>query len=139
MGTPLNRRAVLQSGALVAGALAIGAGAWDDGARAQSSLVAGETETPIAGRLTAWVGIDAERGAWLRLVELAAPGPRDVLATALAAGSVTSTLTEADAMALGAVARSWHVPQAECAIGHGCIVHRSSGRSVPYGVWADFA
>ncbi len=140
MRASLNRRAVLQSGALAAGALALSGGAWSGSAQAGNVPVAGEADRPIAGRLTAWLAIDFDRGARLRLVELETTShtPREIVAAQLPAGSVMTAASEANLTALAAVAQSWRVAPADCAIGHGCIVHRPSGRSVPYGVWADF-
>jgi hypothetical protein len=76
----------------------------------------------------------------LRLVELdARHQSREIAAVELPASSVTAAGAEANAWAVAAVAHSWQVSPADCAIGRGRIVHPASGRSVPYAVWIDFA
>jgi hypothetical protein len=138
MGGSLHRRTVLQSGAFAAGAFAFGGGLWNGAASA--APVAPDMAPPITGRLVAWLVIDAEREASLRLAELDAARPtREIASVTLPASSVMALSAEANARAVTAAARSWQVPPADCAIGHGCIVHPGSGRSVPYAVWIDFA
>ncbi len=138
MSSSLNRRTVLQSGALAAGAFAFGGVLWTSPASAGAAM--GEAARPITGRLVAWLVIEAEREASLRLAELGAESPaREIVSTTLPATSITAVSAEANAWAIAAVARSWDVPPAECAIGHGRIVHPASGQSVPYTVWIDFA
>jgi hypothetical protein len=137
MGGDLSRRTVLQSGAFAAGAIAFGGGLWNGSASA--GPVAHEAVPPITGRLVAWLAIEAERGAALRLAEIGASGvTREIASATLPASSVTAAGDEANAWAVTEVARSWRVPPAECALGRGCIVHPASGRSVPYAVWIDF-
>lgn len=141
MGGSLHRRTMLQSGALAAGSLALGGAFWTDPARAEAGPGAAETAEPITGRLVAWLVIDAERGASLRLAELDASRQplREVATANVPASSVTAAWEEANARAVVAMARSWQVAPSECDIGHGQIVHPASGRSVPYAVWTDFA
>ncbi|HJS87735.1 MAG TPA: hypothetical protein VJ779_19955 [Acetobacteraceae bacterium] len=138
MGGSLHRRTVLQSGAFAAGAFAFGGALWDGSASAAPA--APESVPPITGRLIAWLVIDVERETSLRLAELDAARPaREIASITLPAPSVMAASAEANAWAVAAVAQSWRVPPSECAIGHGCIVHRASGRAVPYAVWIDFA
>ncbi len=138
MGGPLNRRTVLQSGAFAAGAFAFGGTIWNSPASA--GPVASDLSPPITGRLVAWLVIDAERGASMRLAELdAGHASREIAAVTLPACSVTAAGAEADAQAVLAAAQAWRVPPAECVIGRGRIVHPASKRSVPYAVWIDFA
>ena len=141
MGGSLNRRVVLQSGALAAGALAFGGALWSGPASAgPAGADVAEAATPITGRLVAWLVIETEQGASLRLADVgAARGAREIASVTLPASSVMAASAEANARAVAAAARSWGVRPADCAIGHGCIVHPASERSVPYGVWIDFA
>ena len=141
MGGSLNRRAVLQSGALAAGSWALGGALRADPARASAASGVAETAPPITGGLVAWLVIDAGRGASLRLAELDATRRpvREIATATFPAASVTAACGEANARVIAATARSWQVASSECGIGHGRILHPASGRSVPYAVWIDFA
>ncbi len=141
MGGSLNRRTVLQSGALAAGAFAFGGALWSNPATAgPAGPAVAEAAPPITGKLVGWLIIEPEKGASLRLADVnEAREAREIASVTLQAASVMAASAEANARAVAAAARSWRVPPADCAIGHGRIVHPASGRSVPYAVWIDFA
>ncbi|MDQ2805170.1 MAG: hypothetical protein M3Y41_21770 [Pseudomonadota bacterium] len=134
----MNRRTILQSGALAAGSAATG-GVWSGAARASvRTEAAGE---PITGRLVACLSIASAGGATARVVELdAASQPvRDVAHREFAANSVTAAHAETDALALDAAARSWGVPAQACRIGPGQIALVDGSRAVSYVVWTEVA
>ena len=138
---PLPRRTLLQSGAALAGPLAL-AGVWPRPSHA-APVVAEPTESPISGTLAGWVVVEPDRGAKVRLVQLdAASRPvRQVAAADLtladSGASLQQVCQRAHAMALETVARSWNVPTSECIAGHGRIVHAARQHSVGYTTWVD--
>ena len=140
---PLPRRTLLQSGAALAGPLAL-AGVWPRSSYA-APAAAEAAEPPVSGTLAGWVVIEPDHGATVRLVQLdAASRPvRQVAAADLTLANSGTSLQQvchrAHAMALEAVARSWGVPPAECIAGRGRIVHATRQRSVGYTLWVDIA
>ena len=140
--TRLARRALLQSGAMLAGPLAL-AGVWPQPVNAASAP--GETSgSPLTGTLAGWVMVEPDRGAAVRLVQLDAEArPIRQVAADLTLSAPDASLRQlgqrAHAMALEAVARSWRVPKAECVASHGRIAHAGTGREVGYTLWVDIA
>src|SRR5689334_14972378 len=113
MSVSLNRRTVLQSGALAAGALAAG-GLWLAPLHAGAPGTAAAQQIPITGRRIGWLRIDPGRPALLSLVEFGPAGPvREIASTSLADGSVDAITREAMEVAAVSVARSWGIPRRE--------------------------
>lgn len=138
--SPLPRRTLLQSGAVLAGPLA--SGIWPQSSHAVP-VAAAPAEPPLSGTLAGWVVVEPDRGATVRLVQLdAASRPmRQVAAADLtledAGASLQQVCQRAHDVALEAVARSWGVPMAECVASHGRIVHKERGRTIGYTLWVD--
>jgi hypothetical protein len=140
---PLPRRTLLQSGAALAGPLALGA-TWPRSSHA-APVTAEPADAPLSGMLAAWVVVEPDRGATVRLVQLdAASRPvRQVAAADLthpaSGASLQQVCQRAHAMAMEAVARSWGVPAGECVASRGRIVHEGRQCSVGYTLWVDVA
>ena len=139
---PMHRRTLLQSGAALAGPLALGV--WPRPSHA-APVAAEAAAPPVSGTLAAWVVVEPDRGATVRLVQLdAASRPaRQVAAADLTLANSGTSLQQvcqrAHAMALEAVARSWGVPTAECIASRGRIAHEGRGQAVGYTLWVDVA
>ena len=140
---PLPRRTPLQSGAALAAPLAL-AGVWRRSSRA-APVAAEAAELPVSGTLAAWVVVEPDRGATIRLVQLdAASQPVWQVAAAdltLAdpGASLQQVSQRANEMAVKAVAWSWGVPAAECNAGPGRIAHAAGQHLVGYVRWLDLA
>ncbi|MDA8252221.1 MAG: hypothetical protein M0Z28_24070 [Rhodospirillales bacterium] len=136
---PLDRRALLQAGAVALGTLATGLPR-----RGQAATL--PAPEPLVGSLVAWVVLRPEDGADIRLAHLDLSGrlrgqaaPVLVPARALSAPAMLrDACRRAQAEAVSAAARSWGVPAAACRVVPGAIRH-ASGRSVGYAVWAEIA
>ena len=140
---PLPRRLLLQSGAALAGPLAL-AGIWPQSIRAAPGA-AGVEDAPLSGMLAGWLVIEPDHGAAVRLVQLdeASRPVRQIAAADVALAEVGTPLQQlcqrAHAVALEAVARSWSVPAAECAVSRGRIAHEGRGQAIGYTLWVDVA
>lgn len=141
--SPMPRRTLLQTGAVLAGPLAF-AGAWPRSSHA-APAAAEAAEPPVSGMLAGWVVVEPDRGATVRLVQLdAASRPvRQVAAADLtladAGVSLQQVCQRAHEMAVEAVARSWGVPTAECIASQGRIAHEGRQQAVGYTLWVDIA
>lgn len=141
MATPVLRRTVLQAGAALVAPLAL-AGIWSQPGRAASTatVVAGP---PVSGTLAAWVVVEPDLGAMVRLIQLdAASRPvREVAIVHLTLPETGASLHQvcqrAHEMAMEVVARSWKVSSAECVASPGRIAHKGLAYSVGYTLWAD--
>jgi len=140
---PLLRRTLLQSGAALAGPLAL-ARAWPRSSHV-APVAAGPAEQPLSGVLAGWVVVDPDHGATVRLVQLdAASRPvRQVAAAELTLADSGASLHQlgrrAHEIAVEAVARSWGVPAGECVASRGRIMHERRQRVVGYTLWVDVA
>lgn len=135
---PLPRRTLLQSGALLAGPLAV-AGFWPRPGYA-APVAAEAAGPPMSGTLVGWVVVEPDRGASIRLVQLDAKARpiRQVAAANVSAGASLDQFGQrAHAMAVEAVARSWGVPAAECVADRGRIVHAGQRREIACALWTD--
>jgi hypothetical protein len=142
----LARRSILQSGALAAAALGLGT-QWPKAARAAAGGPGTGGLAPVTGMVAAWVSLDLQHGAAIRLAQLAGAGqaPLEIadgkvaLATLSsdAGGILQSVAAAASSLAIATVARSWNVSSAALRLEPGRIVHVETGRSVNYRAWID--
>ncbi len=137
----LDRRTLLRSGGMAVGSLAL-AGGWTLPANATPPtppLTAG-LGTELAGSVVAWVVLDFDRGATLRLMQLDGGRPgAELAAHALPPVAPTTAADAANQLAIATVAQAWQAPPGTCAIEHSRITHPASGRSIGYAIWVDFA
>ena|SRR5579875_2445559 len=146
---PFNRRALLQTGAVAAGTLAI-VGAAVPGAAAVASAPA----PSLSGSLLAWVVLRPEDRAEIRLAHMdpneqviGQSAPLDLAVSDLYAGGervsawgqMRAACARAQDLAVRIAANAWGVAAENCAVEPGRIVHVASGRSVGFRVWAEFA
>lgn len=151
MSSSFPRRAVLRTGAVGAGVLALPALFHADASACPQITAAPPGLT--AGILAAWVRVALDRGAEIRLVHLDEAGvplaevpelslSRDLL-TRGAEGSNWTQLrracASANVLALATAARSWGAEERECAIELGRITARRLGRAIGYAVWAELS
>ncbi len=146
---PFNRRALLQTGAMAAGTLAM-LGGTVPGTAAQTAGAA----PAMTGSLLAWVIVRPEDGAEIRLVHMDDNGgvvgqsaPVNLSASELHAGGervsawgqMRAACARAQDLAVATAARAWGVPADSCAVLPGRIVHAATGRAVGYKVWVETA
>lgn len=141
---PLPRRSVLQTGALAAGTLTLG------GLGARTAQAAPDPAAPLAplsGALAAWVRLESEGGAEIRLVQLGPAGQpvrklagarlseADLGGSGPGGGKLRRACAGAEVLTREVAARSWGVPAAACATTPGRIA--CGDRAVRYTVWVD--
>ena len=147
MAAHVDRRGVLQAGALTGG-LAL-AGAVPSAVRATSLL----PDTPrLNGTIGEHIYLDPIRGAVIRLTQLDS-GLHPVRELALvrmtvaelydggrpssAGNPLRRVCNRANALALNVAAANWQVPPGQCLTDGGAIAHPQSGSRVGYARWVD--
>lgn len=149
---PLNRRTVLQTGAMGACGLAFGGLLQPADAASQIGPMPASGPALVSGTLSGWVTVELHDHAVIRFahiepgappVELGAPA-RVSLRGSSPPGSpafdqMRRATTAAHRLARAMLARSWNVPVEDCVIESRHVVDRRSGRSIGYSVWVDLA
>lgn len=146
----LNRRAVLQTGAVAAGALAF------DGLRQRAEAAAKQGAAPwpgdalTSGMLSGWVIVELDHAAIIRFAHLD-PGapPRELGEPAQISLRRWSGLSCHDQMrratsaahdlARRRLAQAWNVARKDCVLDSRMIRDRRSDRVIGYSVWVDLA
>jgi hypothetical protein len=133
---PLDRRALLRSGATAACFTFTGLGTL------QADASPGATVVPMTRPLAGWLRVTSEGGGHLTLMEVDAqsrPARELAVETIPALTSIADTARHASAAIVRIVAESWQVSASDCTCRLGRIEHSRSGRSVPFAIWTDFA
>ena len=133
----LERRAVLRGGAMIVGGLAV-TGLPSRPAAASSQVDA----PPLTGALAGWLVLRSDGAGHIDLVQLdeqSRPMQKVATETILPMTSVAAAARQANAVAMKVVAASWNVSVHECTCVWGRIEHRTSGRSISFNIWTDFA
>jgi hypothetical protein len=133
----MDRRTLLQSGALAIGSLALG-GVWSHPAGAAVPAAATPGVGPLAGPVLAWMIYDPDREGVVRVFELVDGQPARLLAAAsIPLLPLATASLRAQELAVRVVAGAWSLPQGACEVRPGCIA--TTGRTVDFRLWVDFA
>ncbi len=138
----LSRRTILQSGAVLAGPMAL-AGILPSPLQAASPQAAAEPDTPISGAIAGWAVVKPDQGVQVRVIQLdgLSRPVRQVAAADLGLAKSGASLQQvcggAQDFVRRVVARSWGVPAAECVVGSSRIAHEGLGHAVGYTLWVD--
>jgi hypothetical protein len=159
---PLNRRTVLQTGAISACGLAFAGLLQPADAVARIAPLPETGPALVSGMLSGWVTVELHHSAVIRFahivpgvppVELGEPvrvSLRGVAAPGLemsglevSGAAVPDQMRRATAashhLARAMLARSWNVPIEDCVIGPRHIMDRRAGHRIGYSVWVDLA